>query len=269
MMVITEPTVLTFYFIGVTTSQSSSLRVFPRWSQMLHLETEIAGVDVPIGAPAGVYRALVSHIKAHPLVRGALITTHKIDLFNAARDLIDELDPYAQLCGEVSCLVKRDGKLIGIAKDPVSSGFAWREFIPAEHFACSGSDVLCLGSGGAAVAISTYLAGAPDRPRRFTLVDISKKRLNHARAIHQRIDTDICFEYMLNGQAAVNDRMMAALPGGSVVINATGMGKDLPGSPVSDSGQFPQNGFAWELNYRGELRFLQQARRQTEARLLQ
>ena len=32
---------------------------------------------------------------------------------------------------------------------------------------------------------------------------------------------------------------MERLPEGSVVINATGAGKDFPGSPVSDAGLFP------------------------------
>jgi shikimate dehydrogenase len=53
---------------------------------------------------------------------------------------------------------------------------------------------------------------------------------------------------------------------GSVVINATGMGKDRPGSPVTDEGLFPQQGVAWELNYRGELDFMHQALAQRETR---
>ena len=44
------------------------------------------------------------------------------------------------------------------------------------------------------------------------------------------------------------------------------MGKDLPGSPITDGGLFPIGGIAWELNYRGELRFLHQALAQREAR---
>jgi shikimate 5-dehydrogenase len=59
---------------------------------------------------------------------------------------------------------------------------------------------------------------------------------------------------------------MAALPPGSVVINATGMGKDRPGSPLTDSGLFPLDGWAWELNYRGELDFMHQALRQQASR---
>ena len=61
---------------------------------------------------------------------------------------------------------------------------------------------------------------------------------------------------------------MADLSPHSLVINATGMGKDLSGSPVTDGGLFPQHGAVWELNYRGERRFLQQAAHQSADRNL-
>ena len=51
-----------------------------------------------------------------------------------------------------------------------------------------------------------------------------------------------------------------------MVVNATGMGKDSPGSPVTDNGLFPRDGVAWEINYRGELDFWHQAMAQKEAR---
>ena len=60
---------------------------------------------------------------------GALVTTHKIDLYEAAKDLFDYLDPYAQLFGELSSISKKDG-LEGHAKDPISCGFVWKLFIP-------------------------------------------------------------------------------------------------------------------------------------------
>jgi shikimate dehydrogenase len=56
------------------------------------------------------------------------------------------------------------------------------------------------------------------------------------------------------------------MPPGSVIVNATGMGKDVPGSPVTDRARFPERCVVWELNYRGELDFLRQARRQERAR---
>jgi shikimate dehydrogenase len=61
---------------------------------------------------------------------------------------------------------------------------------------------------------------------------------------------------------------MAFMPPYSIVINATGMGKDTPGSPISWNGKFPEHGIAWEFNYRGELDFLLQAKAQEQSRHL-
>jgi shikimate 5-dehydrogenase len=44
------------------------------------------------------------------------------------------------------------------------------------------------------------------------------------------------------------------------VINATGLGKDRPGSPLPPGTSFPERTVAWDLNYRGDLAFLEQAR---------
>ncbi len=263
--VLVSRTVPTLYFVGVTTASSSIMKVFPKWSDILGLGAEIAGYDCAIHAPVEDYRAIVEHIKTDPLSMGALVTTHKIDLLTASRDLFDYLDPYAELCGEISCISKRDGKLRGHAKDPISSGLAWEAFIEPGYFGRTGAHVLCLGAGGSAVAHSVYLANrsdAADRPRKFITVNRSEPRLVSLREIHAQLKTDIQFEYVLNDDPAQNDTIMASLPPGSVIINATGMGKDRPGSPITDHAVFPLDGWAWELNYRGELDFMHQAMRQ-------
>ena len=46
------------------------------------------------------------------------------------------------------------------------------------------------------------------------------------------------------------------------------MGKDTPGSPLTDSAVFPREGVVWELNYRGELDFMGQAQVQRAERSL-
>lgn len=257
-----------FYFVGVSTSKSSIMRLFPKWAEILRLDAEIVGIDVPLEATAETYRAIVEHMRNDPMVRGALVTTHKINLFQAAYDLFDEIDADAQLCGEISCIVRRDNRLLGYAKDIISSELTWRSFVPEGHFERTGAEVLCFGCGGAAVAITVFLASAPNRPKDFTLVDVNPARLDHAREIHNQLQTDIQFDYILNAEPAKNDALLAAIPSSSVVINATGMGKDLPGSPITDSAVFPQNGLIWEFNYRGELNFLHQARQQAETRNL-
>ncbi|HYO88778.1 MAG TPA: hypothetical protein VER79_09020, partial [Candidatus Limnocylindrales bacterium] len=231
----------------------------------------IVGYDCPIHAPGEDYLAIVRHIETDPLSMGALVTTHKIDLLTATRSEFDYLDPYAQLCGEISSISKRGGKLRGHAKDPISSGLAWEAFVPDGHWGKTGGHVLCLGAGGSAVAISVYLAQLPNaanRPAKFITINRSPERLKTLKAIHEQLDTDIEFEYILNEDPARNDAIMAGLPAGSMVINATGMGKDRPGSPVTDQGRWPMDGLVWELNYRGELDFMHQARRQQQERCL-
>jgi shikimate 5-dehydrogenase len=118
-------------------------------------------------------------------------------------------------------------------------------------------------------AIALHLAqkrDRADRPRRVTVVNRSAGRLDCLRKMVAGLDTDIESEYHCNILPEVNDELMGKLPPDSVAINATEMGKDLPGSPVTDQGLFPIGGVAWELNYRGELRFLHQALAQREAR---
>ncbi|WP_119070981.1 shikimate dehydrogenase family protein [Aggregatilinea lenta] len=264
----------TAYFFGVTTGRSLSRRMFPRWAEILGLgNAELVGLDLPINGPAEVYRRAIYQIKCDPLSLGAVITTHKLNTLSAARDLFDVLTAEAQLTQEVASVYKRDGKLVGHAVDPITSGLSMQQFVPPGTWNRSKAHILCLGAGGSATAISVYLTRTlppEDRPTRVIFVNRGRPRLDSLRDL---LDTHmpasgIEFEFVENSDPAANDRLMAALPPGSMVINATGMGKDTPGSPITDEGVFPQGGFAWELNYRGELDFLHQAERQRAARNL-
>jgi shikimate 5-dehydrogenase len=260
---VTKPTM---YFIGVTTSKSSIMQIFPKWADILEIDAQLVGYDAPLHAPAPIYEEIVQHIKTDPLVKGALVTTHKLDLVRATNHLFDEFDRYATLTQEVSSISKRGNKLIGHAKDPITSGLALQTFVP-QHYWRNEAHVLCFGAGGAAISISLYFANQPeyfDRPRKFIVIDISEERIRHIKGIHQQLDTDVQFEYILNGDAKHNDAIMSKLSDGSLLINATGMGKDRPGSPITNSAIFPKNSLVWELNYRGELAFLEQAKAQQE-----
>ena len=260
-----------FYFVGVSTGQSMIMTIFPRWAAILGINAEIRGYDLPLHAPPASYRRLVKAIRDDPTVHGALVTTHKIDVLHACRDLFDGLDGHAELCDEVSCITNADGRLLGAAMDEISSGLVLDHFVPTGHWDMGKRDVLCLGAGGAAIAISVCLARRSrqaGQPRRFVCVDILPERLKAIREIHQRLDTSIVFDYHLNREAAGGDELMHELPAGSLVINATGKGKDRPGSPISDAALFPHDGMIWELSYRGERQFLRQARAQAEERNL-
>jgi shikimate dehydrogenase len=263
----------TMEFIGVSTGSSSIIKVFPGWARVLGLgEARLKGRDLPLGAEPDLYRRAVEQIRSDPLSMGALVTTHKINLLAAAHDLFDELDPCAQLCEEVSCISKRNGRVIGHAKDPITAGRSLRAFLGPHYFRRTGGEVLCLGAGGAGTAISVYLMSGQtpaDPPGRIVMVDKSQESLDALRRVHGRLDrssTEI--EYVENSNPAENDELLAGLPPDSLIVNATGMGKDVPGSPVTDSVRFPERGVVWELNYRGELDFLRQARRQARTRAL-
>jgi len=215
------------------------------------------------------YRAATFQIKHDSLSVGALVTTHKIDLYEAARDLFDYVDPYARICGEVSSISKREGRLEGHAKDPISAGLSLDAILGTDYFGRTGAQVLIFGAGGSATATVLHLINKKetgDRPENIVLVNRSEGRLTGAKEMVGQLDTDIRIEYICNQDPLVNDRMLATLPDYSLVINATGMGKDIPGSPITDAGLFPLHGVAWEFNYRGELDFLHQAERQAASR---
>jgi shikimate 5-dehydrogenase len=258
----------TLYFIGVTTGSSSIQNVFPAWADDLGLEgARLQGIDLPLHAPVEAYRAVVEFIKHDPLSLGALVTTHKIDLFRAASDLFDYIDPFATMMGETSCLSKTDAGLSCHAKDPISSGLALDALIPAHHWERTDGQLFSMGAGGSTIAITWYLSqlskGA-SRPKSIIVSNRSQSRLNHLREIHQGLDTDTVFEYVLAAEAIGNDHILHSLAPGSLVINATGLGKDAPGSPLTDAASFPEAGLVWDLNYRGKLVFLDQARAQLD-----
>lgn len=252
------------YFVGVSTGASSIRTTFPRWAAELGLDARLEGIDLPIHAPAARYREVTAWLAGDPLSRGALVTTHKLDLYAACQDLFDVVDPAARLMGETSCLSKRGDQLVCHAKDPISSGLALDAFVPAGHWQRSGADVLLMGAGGSAIAISWHLTrperGA-DRPSRIVVTDRSPERLDAVRRLHEELATGVAVECVLTPTPADNDAELGRLSDGALVVNATGLGKDGPGSPLTDAARFPAGAVAWDLNYRGDLVFLQQARR--------
>ncbi|MED6300630.1 MAG: shikimate dehydrogenase, partial [Verrucomicrobiota bacterium] len=144
----------TMYFIGVTTGSSSSARIFPEWAETLELgECRLVGIDLKIHDRPENYREVVDFIKSDPLSLGALVTTHKMDLFNACENDFDMLDPLAKELGEVSSIYKREGKLCARATDPTCGGMALEKFLPEDYFRISGAEVLVLGAGGSSLAL--------------------------------------------------------------------------------------------------------------------
>lgn len=254
----------TMYFIGVSTGSSAVHRVFAAWRPLLGLDdVDLVGVDVPVGADPETYRRVVAHLRDDELSRGALVTTHKIDLYASCRDLLRTVNDDAARLGEVSALVARDGAIDGLALDTVTSRLAL-EAIVAD---LAGRDVLVMGAGGAALALCDYFAhrAGAAAPARVVVTDISADRLATLAEGVGGGDPAISWQTRRLALGEVHDALLAELAPGALVVNATGMGKDRPGSPLSDAARFPHGGYAWEFNYRGELDFLRQARARAQA----
>ncbi|WP_163536323.1 shikimate dehydrogenase [Gracilibacillus sp. YIM 98692] len=254
----TQPTM---YFIGVTTKQSSIMKLFPLWAKELGLKDAVLeGIDIDIHADEKDYQDCVDFIKNDPLSKGALVTTHKIDLYNATKSMFDFMDPHAEMLDEISSISKKNGKLEGHAKDPITSGLAMEAFIP-ENFWHKDGEVFIMGAGGSALAISSYLTEkkhGDNVPKKIILSNRSEARLKSAEKLLSKIDTPTKFEYHVCPEPEDNDAILNKLSTNSMVVNATGLGKDRPGSPLTDNGQFPEGSLVWELNYRGELDFMHQ-----------
>ncbi len=240
------------YFLGVTTAQSSVHRIFPRWAELAGAAgTKLIGVDLPVEAEPQVYRAAVERIRSDAESRGGLVTTHKVQVYRHAGDLFAGFEPDARLLAEVSCIVQRGGSLTGIAVDTVTSGMALRAFLPEWPFRGS---ALILGAGGAAAALAVQLYRA-HQPEQVILTDVSAERLQQVRGL-----TPARCE-LVHGPED-HDRLLSRMPPGSLVVNATGMGKDRAGAPITAAARFPEGAVAWDFNYRGDLRFLEHARAQ-------
>ena len=272
-MELTKATQPTMYFVGVTTTKSSIMKVFPEWAKALGLkDTVMKGIDIAIHEKPEVYREVVQFMKDDPLSMGALVTTHKIDLYDAAKDLFEYLDPFAKAFGELSSISKLNGQLRGHAKDPISSGLAMEAFIPDNHWKDTGAEVFIMGAGGSAIAMGAYLMQDKFKgnyPSKIVIANRSQPRLTEIERIFKQLDPGgIEFEYHLTPEAEQNDAVLNTIAPKSLIVNATGLGKDRPGSPLTDDCVFPEGSYVWEINYRGDLRFMHQALAQKEERNL-
>jgi shikimate 5-dehydrogenase len=271
---------MNLYFIGVTTAQSAINLILPAWSQALNLELHLVGIDLPIDASPQQYVDAVNTIKNDPHALGSDVTTHKTKLYEYAKHLFDEFDAMTQLTGEIVAITKKDGRLGGsAAPECASTTLTMKAMLGDAYWDKQDGALLCLGAGGAARAITLSLlcdfeTDAPlankrrSKPKKMIVVDIDERQLRSMDAFLHDFCNGTPVEYICQSDPMLNDRILTALPPGSLIVNATGMGKDRPGSPLTDRASFPAKSVVWELNYRGERKFLQQAQAQAKERQL-
>ena len=133
----------TMYFIGVTTSKSSIMKVFPAWAEHLKLNAEIKGFDFPPNDAPEQYREAVAFIKQDPNSLGSLVTTHKLNLFKACRDLFEGVGPYAKILDEISSISNADRNCGDTPRTLLRAVFRWKRLsmivigrVPARNSCC-------------------------------------------------------------------------------------------------------------------------------------
>ncbi|MFK3979776.1 shikimate dehydrogenase family protein [Micromonospora sp. NPDC050397] len=243
----------TLWFVGVSTGQSLINEAFPLWIADLGLDLRLVGRDLPPDAPAPAYRALLTELRDSNHVLGAVVTSHKVAVLRAAGDLVDRLDPLAAECGEANALRRDPDGLAGFARDPISVGRVVDEIWP------DGRDVVCLGAGGTAIALGRHLLTRTVAPARLVFADPSPEAGRHLRSVLGPWAQARRVRLEVHVGAGPWNHLVRSSPAGTLVVNATGLGKDRPGSPLSPTATFPPDAVVWELNYRGDLTMLRQA----------
>jgi shikimate 5-dehydrogenase len=246
----------TLWFVGVSTGSSLVHRAFPEWlADLGRRDVRLRGRDLPPDAPAADYRSLLAELAARGDTLGAVVTSHKLALVRAGSDLFASLDPVARAIGEVNAVRRWPDGLAGYARDPVSVGRVVDRIWP------TGDRVVCLGAGGTAVALGWHLLTRAEPPARIIFADRSARAAQHLRHVLGATATaaGVTMDVVL-GEGPW-DRLLEESPQGTLVVNATGLGKDRPGSPVTVEVPFPPEAVVWELNYRGDLGLLRTAER--------
>ena len=143
--------------------------------------------------------------------------------------------------------------LHGYARDPISVGRVVDRIWPRGE-----GEVVCIGAGGTARALIYHLLALARSRYGSCAPTAAEAALREAARLAPR-------PIVARAGDGPWDELIAAAPPGSLIVNATGLGKDRPGSPITDRARFPEGAVVWELNYRGELHFLDRARAQAAA----
>jgi shikimate dehydrogenase len=225
----------------------------------------LRGADLPANSSPSVYQTWLRDLRSNSAVAGAVITSHKLAAFDAGRDLFADIDLYSMLAHEVNAISSHD-ELRGFAREPLSLS----HLLPSLT-ASAPSRVVCFGAGGAATALLlAYVTQVTEsdthgrpvlqaRRPHLVFVDVSESALSALVSVARRCGLPAGeVETLSAGNSAAVTRALDATSEGDLVVNATGLGKEAPDSPVDEP--LPPGVIAWDMNYRGPLSFLQQAR---------
>lgn len=251
------------HFLGITTGGSAVRKVFPAWMGLLGIDAELTTTDLPAGSSAASYRDFFGMIRDDPAALGAVITAHKTAVYGHAADLFTYIDQPSHQFEEISVVSRNARGLDGTVVEPKSITTTLEQMGGRERLLGPDRDVAIFGAGGTAVSLLAVLSSTQwptaCRPRQVHLVDVSLDRLQHAYGLATSGENPLQVE-MLHSPGSIQLSDLGQMPDGSLIINATGLGKDKPGTPFALPARWPHAAHVWDLNYRGELLALEEAR---------
>lgn len=238
-------------FLGVSTGASLVHSVFAHWADCLGKPLVLESHDLPLNANPEVYRQFVSSMrKGYPGIGGALITSHKAAIFDSAANLFNRITPLALRLGEIGMVYWRNNEMVADANDPLSTQQVGRRLLSESSSWVNGSrSAIILGGGGAGVALAnTLVTDNIIGCRSIIITEVNRFRIEKLKGLIDSWNSQIPIQILQVTNTA--DDIVANAGLGSLIANATGMGKDRPGSPVSANVVFPERSFIWEFNYR-------------------
>lgn len=255
------------YFLGIRTAGSAAHKAFPVWTDAMGWDATLVGVDIPRDSACATYHDFLAMMKADRLCVGTQVTAHKVRVHDCLAAELAECDPDVQLLGEVGAIATTGRGFAGFSPDMLALGAELSAMLAGQKGRFAMTELVILGGGGAGRAIA--LAGARlgnGRVSKITLTERSAEvraelagKVKEIAALNRDIDFDI-----QDGEA--NNEVVERSAPGSLIVNATGVGKDAAGSPISVNVRFPPGAVAWDLNYRGDLGFLRCATAQSGSR---
>ena len=173
-----------------------------------------------------------------------MVTTHKIDLFTRLQGHVRLHRPLGRAVRGGLLFVQARRPVPGSCQRPHILGSLPRRVREQGYWASGGAEALLFGAGGSNLAISLHLMTGRPSGRPATADRRGQPQPGPARVDARRARAGwapgVKVEYVHNADPLENDRLLGTVPPGSLVVNGTGMGKDSPGSPITDKGVFPE-----------------------------
>jgi shikimate 5-dehydrogenase len=238
-------------FLGVSTAHSQINKLFDRWARCLGSQLRLELHDMKPGSDAIEYVDFVDNMRSrHPYVLGALITSHKAAVFDFAKHSFDQVTDLSLRLGEIGMVYWRNGHMVGDANDALSTRqVALRILTNSHSWECGSHRAVILGGGGAGVALAnTLVSEARLQCNEIIISEVNHDRVEAIRKLISRWESNIPITVCEVSDNS-DDIVQRAGPG-CLVANATGLGKDRPGSPITESVQLPTGCIVWEFNYR-------------------